>query len=134
MFATVKIEKITYTANPILNRIKGLLGIETDSQLADNIKVKPNVISAWRKRNTIAFELIIYLCEINNWDLNYIILGRNPSDSYNNTPKKAEIINFESLSKILQKAAREFNVMGTLSTGDQKVLQLTEEEKKQFNK
>jgi hypothetical protein len=130
----VKIEKITYTANPILNRIKGLLGIETDSQLADNIKVKPNVISAWRKRNTIAFELIIYLCEINNWDLNYIILGRNPSDIYNNTPKKAEIINFESFSKILQKAAREFNVMGTLSTGDQKVLQLTEEEKKKFNK
>ncbi len=114
----MKIDKITYTANPILNRIKDLLGIEMDSQLADYIKVKPNIISAWRKRNTIAFELIVYLCETNNWDLNYIILGRNPSDIYNNTPIKVEKINFESLSKILQKASRGFNALGTMSNED----------------
>ncbi len=61
-------------SNQIIDHIKNLLAIETDSNLAYFLNIRPNAISAWRKRNTIPFKLIIDLAINNNWDLNKILI------------------------------------------------------------
>jgi signal peptidase I len=65
------------TVNEILDRIKILKNIKTDTELATLFSVKPNTISNWRKRNTIPYKHIITYCEKENIDIHNVLLGKN---------------------------------------------------------
>lgn len=58
------------SAKGVIKRLKELLKIKTDLELATILGVKPNTISSWKKRNSLQFETIIELCKENNIDLN----------------------------------------------------------------
>ncbi|WP_430615272.1 helix-turn-helix domain-containing protein [Flavobacterium sp. JP2137] len=63
--------------NIILKRLKSLLNVKTDLQLSKILKVKPNTISSWKKRNSMQFESVVDVCEIHNIDLNELLYGIN---------------------------------------------------------
>lgn len=58
----------------IINEIKSHLNIKTDSELANELGVSQPTISAWRKRNTLDYELIITKCKIFNPE--WLITGK----------------------------------------------------------
>ncbi|WP_256499777.1 helix-turn-helix domain-containing protein [Flavobacterium sp. HSC-61S13] len=63
--------------NIILKRLKSLLNVKTDLQLSKILKVKPNTISSWKKRNSMQFESVIDVCEVHHIDLNDLLYGVN---------------------------------------------------------
>ncbi|SZD72780.1 Bacteriophage CI repressor helix-turn-helix domain [Candidatus Ornithobacterium hominis] len=58
----------------ILNEIKSYLKIDTDTEFAKYLDVKPQVLSNWRKRNTFDIDLIYTKCE--NIDANWLLTGK----------------------------------------------------------
>ncbi len=63
--------------NIVLKRLKSHLNVKTDLQLSKILKVKPNTISSWKKRNSMQFESVIDVCEMHNIDLNELLYGVN---------------------------------------------------------
>lgn len=60
----------------ILNKIKTYLNIDTDTEFAKYLDIKPQVLSNWRKRNTFDIDLIYTKCE--NVDANWLLTGKGP--------------------------------------------------------
>lgn len=58
----------------ILDNIKSLYNLKTDTQLAEKLGVKSQTISTWRNRNSIDIELIYSKCEF--IDGNYLLSGK----------------------------------------------------------
>lgn len=65
-----------FSVPAVLERLKKCTSTATDSELSELLGVKSGTVSAWRNRNTINYELIINICRLNKWDLNYIFLGQ----------------------------------------------------------
>ncbi|WP_255555079.1 helix-turn-helix domain-containing protein [Flavobacterium sp. NKUCC04_CG] len=63
--------------NIILKRLKTHLNVKTDLQLSKILKVKPNTISSWKKRNSMQFDSVIDVCETHHIDLNELLYGVN---------------------------------------------------------
>lgn len=57
----------------IIKRLKELLNINSDTELAEKLGIGKSTISNWRKRNSIDYSVIFTLCE--HIDLNYLIRG-----------------------------------------------------------
>lgn len=64
------------TIDEILNKIKDIKGLRTDTELAALFNVKPQTLSTWRKRQTIPFGLIIALCEKEKWPISWLLAGQ----------------------------------------------------------
>ncbi|MDB5131794.1 MAG: hypothetical protein JWR02_1543 [Mucilaginibacter sp.] len=64
------------TVNQILDRLKQVLSVKTDTQLGNMLLVKANTVSSWRDRNSMDFTRIFAICERENIDLNYIIFDK----------------------------------------------------------
>lgn len=68
-------ENSSQNAISVLNRLKSLLNIKTDADLAEFLNVKANTISTWKSRNSVDYQLIISVCELYEIDLNFLFLG-----------------------------------------------------------
>ena len=73
----------------ILNKIKSYLNLKSDTELANFLGIKPQVLSNWRARNTFDTELIYTKCV--DIDANWLLTGEGEMlKSDNNTPIVAE--------------------------------------------
>ena len=73
----------------ILNKIKSYLNLKSDTELANFLGIKPQVLSNWRARNTFDTELIYTKCV--DIDANWLLTGEGEMlKSSNNTPAVAE--------------------------------------------
>lgn len=70
-------EKNIQNATDIISRLKDVLKIRKDIQLAEFLNVRPNTISTWKKRNTLDYDALIRICDLYELDLNEILLGKN---------------------------------------------------------
>jgi repressor LexA len=70
----------TQNVNLIISRLKSALKIESDKELSDNLGVKPNVISNWKKRGSIDYKLLFAVCESNGISIDSIV-GLKSTDS-----------------------------------------------------
>lgn len=61
-------------ANEVITRLKQLLGYKNDLQLAEVLEIKPNTLSTWKKRETLAYDKIIEVCKKYKIDLNDLFL------------------------------------------------------------
>ncbi|MCS4238253.1 helix-turn-helix domain-containing protein [Myroides odoratus] len=61
-------------ANEVITRLKQLLGYKNDLQLAEVLDIKPNTLSTWKKRETLAYDKIIEVCKKYKIDLNDLFL------------------------------------------------------------
>ncbi len=75
----------------VIKKLKSLLGIKTDLELAKLINVKPNTISSWKSRETLQYDTIIELCKQRNIDLNDVFFHRYEV-SFNNGNDKRKVV------------------------------------------
>ncbi|MEK6449812.1 MULTISPECIES: helix-turn-helix domain-containing protein [Myroides] len=75
-------------ATTVIKKLKKLLEIKTDLELSDILKVKPNTISSWKKRNSLQYEGIIEICKENRIDLNELFLKDSTITQSNSFLKK----------------------------------------------
>lgn len=83
-------------ATAVIKKLKKLLGIKTDLELATILDVKPNTISSWKKRNSLQYEGLIALCKENRIDLNELFF-KDSSSVYSNSllKRKVKMISIE---------------------------------------
>jgi uncharacterized protein YcaQ len=74
----------SHSVDKILDRIKKAYNIATDAELAEFFNVKANTISAWRRRNSMNFELMFTKCA--DEDINWLIYGENVHET-SSTPE-----------------------------------------------
>lgn len=77
-------------ATTVIRNLKKLLEIKTDLELSEILKVKPNTISSWKKRNSLQYEGIIELCKVHRIDLNELFL-KDSSITQNNSFLKKQV-------------------------------------------
>lgn len=58
----------------IIERAKLVLGVKTDTELANTLKIKQPTVSSWRKRGNIDLISIIKCCD--NVNIDWLIFGR----------------------------------------------------------
>jgi transcriptional regulator with XRE-family HTH domain len=66
-------ENLQIVVKHILGRLKVLLGVRTDTELAKELGVHQSTISAWKARGTLDFALLITKC--NGVDWNWLLTG-----------------------------------------------------------
>lgn len=62
--------------NEVITRLKQLLGYKSDLELAQVLEIKPNTLSTWKKRETLAYDKIIAVCKKYKIDLNDLFLAQ----------------------------------------------------------
>lgn len=67
-----KTSKCSFIANEIFNKLKSVLNVGKDNELAEVLKVSPNKLATWKVRNHVPFEAIIRLGQEKCLDLNEI--------------------------------------------------------------
>ena len=66
------------SSGDVLDRIIKLKKMKNDAALARLLGVKPAIISNWRARGTIPYEVVFSICEQDGVTLDYLINGRGP--------------------------------------------------------
>ena len=66
------------SSDEILDRIIALKKLKNDAGLARFLNVRPAIISNWRSRGTIPYDIVFSFCEHNGIALDYLIRGRGP--------------------------------------------------------
>lgn len=80
----------------VIKKLKELLDIKTDFELAKLLDVKPNTVSSWKSRESLHFEKIIALCEMHKIDLNTLFLaGTESNNSFNIYKRRVKMISVE---------------------------------------
>ncbi|HRP02926.1 MAG TPA: helix-turn-helix domain-containing protein [Candidatus Kapabacteria bacterium] len=59
----------------VLERLKKVLKIKTDTDLNDKLELNKNTISIWKHRNTLDYLALIAFCNNDNININYILTG-----------------------------------------------------------
>ena len=77
-------------ATGVIKKLKRMLGIKTDLQLADILDVKPNTISSWKKRDSLQYEGLIALCKEHKIDLNELFFSDSTA-VYNSSYHKRKV-------------------------------------------
>ena len=72
----------------ILNKIKSYLNLKSDTELANFLGIKPQVLSNWRARNTFDTELIYTKCV--DIDANWLLTGEGEMLRSETTKNKTE--------------------------------------------
>ncbi len=86
----------------ILKKLKQALNITTDVELSEILKVKPNTISTWKKRNTMDYACIIGICGTYGVDLNQLFLDTLPESSIPKTYYETTIASGENQVNFVQ--------------------------------
>lgn len=64
----------------VINRLKNILGLKTDLELAELLSIKPNTLASWKVRETLRYDKIIQIGIKLKIDLNEIFLS-NPNST-----------------------------------------------------
>lgn len=63
------------SAKEIITRLKGLLGVKTDQELADKIEVPLGTILSWKGRGTIPADRVLSICYFEDLRPAYVLFG-----------------------------------------------------------
>ena len=84
-----KTSKCSFSATEIFDRIKSVLKISKDVDLASFFDEEPKKLATWKVRNTIPFELIMQKSSEGFFDLDYIFdLKTTKRSDHNQEPKE----------------------------------------------
>jgi hypothetical protein len=62
----------------ILDTIKNLEGVSKDAEIASIFGVRQSMITMWRKRGTVPYEILLNYCELRNMDPLWLLTGKGP--------------------------------------------------------
>ncbi len=74
----------TFISSDILDRLRRVLSLSNDTELAATLGVKKATLSNWRSRNSLDWPLLFSVCE--HIDLNWLIWGSDNEASTAKTP------------------------------------------------
>ncbi len=100
-------KKKPINVNIILKRLKSLLGISTDVQMAELLQVKPNTLSTWKQRNSIDYKLIIEAAQSCNLDLNKVFYEEDLTDNKEPGKNFTPIITSENIQQYINNEFQE---------------------------
>lgn len=84
------------SSDNIIKKLKQLLGLKTDLELANILHVKPNTVSSWKSRETLQYEKIILLCKENKIDLNDLFFDEtNRANSTDLQKRKVKMVSVD---------------------------------------
>lgn len=86
----------------ILDRIKKILSLNTDAELATHLDVSNKTISSWRTRNSIPIESILQVAHETGQSIDFLLLGTDRKLK----PKLDELLKFNELN------VRDFELAG----------------------
>lgn len=69
------------TAGAVLDRMKEVAGLRSDSELAERLKTSRSTVSKWRNRNAIPYAEAVFLALAQNSSLDYILTGNQPDSN-----------------------------------------------------
>ncbi|MDN7351887.1 helix-turn-helix domain-containing protein [Acetobacter senegalensis] len=69
------IEKPEINSDQIIGRIKEVLNIKTDTDLASSISVSKKTVSSWRRRNSIPLTIILLVSSMADSGTDYLLTG-----------------------------------------------------------
>ena len=69
------LERPDIDVSGIINRMKEVLGINTDSELANYLDISNKTISSWRNRNSIPMDLVVAIGFATDTPVEYIVAG-----------------------------------------------------------
>ncbi|MGL4582498.1 MAG: LexA family transcriptional regulator [Flavobacterium sp.] len=78
------------SSESVIKKLKQLLGIKTDLELANILEVKPNTVSSWKSRETLQYEKIMNLCKEHKIDLNELFFS-NTHKVFNTDLQKRKV-------------------------------------------
>jgi SOS-response transcriptional repressor LexA len=118
---------MTPSSSEILDRIITVKNLKNDAGLARYLKVRPAIISNWRTRGTIPYDMLFSICEQDGFTLDFIISGRGPiyfGDSVGvmgDAPSRGGVAGVEERAKAYAPGNDEFvyisQVTGRISAG-----------------
>jgi hypothetical protein len=94
--------KMSHPVDFIIDRAKTALHIKTDSALASYFGIKPNTVSAWRKRGKLNYEILFTKCE--NIHKEWLLTGEGEMYTKKDGIEFAQVAGAE----FAQKAGEEF--------------------------
>ena len=94
------LQNVVLNINEIISRLKGVLNIQNDAELANQWGVAPKKLAVWKVRNTIPYETLISFCREKGFDLEWALTGENKSDSSRKVNSPTEGLSEEHLSLI----------------------------------
>lgn len=66
----------------IIKRLKNMLGLKSDKELAEILCVRSNTISTWKARGSLDYNALITLCMSNHMDLNILFNNEKKGGEY----------------------------------------------------
>jgi len=96
----------------ILVRLKDELNLSKDVDLADFLGVAQNTISAWKKRNSVNYDLIFDKIAPYNIDLNWLVYGKDTPHPPESEVKLLE--NIKETRQIMNLTDTEENVINVI--------------------
>ncbi len=71
-------DNFSKNVDKIYGRIKSALALKTDSSLARTLNILPSSLFEYKRRGTIPWERMFWLCEERNINFHWVITGRGP--------------------------------------------------------
>lgn len=92
------------TFNKIMDKLKKILNINSDTELAEKMELSRSNYSERKQRNSIPYENLINLCKKEKISIDYLLKNENNSSFSNNYQEKLE----NSIKKLNEKESKYF--------------------------
>lgn len=117
----------------VLARLKSVLGVTSDAELAIALETSPQTVSSWKRRDSIPYALCVELSSSYGVSLDWLLKGEDtgrPVSALNEEPHQTKASASEE-----QLTPREQAILGllrSLDEADQRDIQSAAEEKKRL--
>jgi len=74
------LQNVVTNTTEIFTRLKKVLNIRNDADLARLLSVTPNKLSVWKLRNTVPYEVLILFCREKGLPLEWVLTGESESE------------------------------------------------------
>lgn len=91
----------------VLERLKSVLGIQKDTELAEFLEISPQQLAQAKKRDNIPYQKIIERASLGKYHLDYVFLGvgkkspANASFDFSEGEKIDDIVESKEMAKML---------------------------------
>ena len=92
------------TFNKIMDKLKKILNINSDTELAEKMELSRSNYSERKQRNSIPYENLINLCKKEKISIDYLLKNENNSSFSNDYQEKLE----NSIKKLNEKESKYF--------------------------
>ncbi len=78
--------------NYVLNRLKTVFSVKTDTALADSLGVPKTTLSSWKQRRSVPYLICVQVAEQRGVSLDWLLTGKESSDSSSDSESELERI------------------------------------------